>query len=165
VNLYQKINEIKKEVAPIQKDVTVKLGKGSYGAVSHDQVLSKVNDLMIKYNVISFVSNVNDDTDRALYQDQYGKPKGIAFTKIKMVVTFVNADEPNEKINVESIGHAEDQGDKAAGKAYTYSIKYAYLKLFGLKTGINDEARHDYSQPQTQQAPPTFQQPQGNYRR
>ena len=41
MNLYQKINEIKKEVAPLQKDVTVKMGKGSYGAVSHDQLIQK----------------------------------------------------------------------------------------------------------------------------
>ena len=162
VNLYQKINEIKKEVAPLQKDVTVKMGKGSYGAVSHDQVLSKVNDLMIKYNVISYVSNVSDDTDRTVYQDQYGKPKGTAFTKCKMVVTFVNADEPGELIHVHTIGHAEDSGDKAAGKAYTYSIKHAYLKIFGLKTNFNDEARFNQQQFQQPQQP-QFQQPQQGY--
>jgi hypothetical protein len=166
VNIYQKINEIKKEVAPLQKDVTVKMGKGSYGAVSHDQVLSKVNDLMIKYNVISYVSNVSDDTDRNVYQDQYGKPKGTAFTKCKMIVTFVNAEKPDELIHVHTIGHAEDSGDKAAGKAYTYSIKHAYLKIFGLKTGFNDEARYNYSAPAPMNQPTFNQQPQqGNFRR
>jgi hypothetical protein len=165
MNLYQKINTIKKGAAPVQKDVTVGTGRASYQAISHDAVLRTVNDLMIANNVISYVSNITDDTERTSYQatDYKGNPaqKFKTFTKVKMIVTFVNGDQPEEMINIHSIGHADDPSDKAAGKAYSYAIKYAYLKLFGLSTGINDEQRHDYNQQpqqQTNMQPPQFQQ-------
>ncbi len=170
MNLYQKINAIKQGVAPVAKDVTVGTGRNSYSAVSHDAVLKTVNNLMIQNNVISYVSNISDDTERSSWQgaDYKGNPttKFKTFTKVKMIVTFVNAEAPEEIINIHSIGHADDPGDKAAGKAYSYAIKYAYLKLFGLQTGVNDEQRHDYNQQPQQMQPPTFQQPQqGNYKR
>lgn len=170
MNLFQKINEIKKGVAPVAKDVTVGTGRNSYNALSHDAVLKAVNDLMIGQNIISYVSNISDDTERSSFAavDYKGNPttKFKTFTKVKMVVTFINGDQPEEMINIQSIGHADDPGDKAAGKAYSYAIKYAYLKLFGLQTGVNDEPRHDYNQQPQQMQPPTFQQPQqGNYRR
>lgn len=166
MNLYQKINKIKEGVGPIQKDVTVGTGRNSYQAMSHDAVLSAVNNLMIQNGVISYVSNITDDTERSSWQavDYKGNPttKFKTFTKVKIIVTFVNADEPKEQIEVYTIGHADDPSDKAAGKAYSYAVKYAYLKLFGLKTGENDEQRIDYNQQQQpqQMQPPTFQQPQ-----
>jgi len=166
VNLYQKINEIKKGVAPLQKDVTVGFGKNAYSAISHDNVLNSVNNLMMQHNVICYVDNVTDDTERTTWQEQYnGQPKQKfkTFTKVRISVTFVNADKPAELIKVLSIGHADDPGDKAAGKALSYAVKYAYLKLFGLSTGQNDEARHNYTQ-QTQMQQPSFQQPQQGYR-
>ena len=163
MNLYQKINEIKKGVGPLQKDVTVGAGRNSYKATSHDSVLKAVNDLMISNNVISYVSNITDDTERSTYTASYSgqdQTKFKTFTRVKMIVTFVNAEQPEEMIHIHSIGHADDPGDKAAGKAYSYAMKYAFMKLFGLSTGENDEQRHDYSQHQTQQQPPRFQQQQ-----
>lgn len=172
MNLYQKINNIKKAVKPVAKDVTVGFGKAAYSAVSHDGVLNAVNDLMIENGVISYVSNISDDTERSTWSEAYNgqnKAKFKTFTKVKMVVTFINSENPEEKIEVFTIGHADDPSDKAAGKAYSYAVKYAYLKLFGLQTGINDEERHNYGtsqqlpKPQFNQQAPMQQYPQQGY--
>ena len=37
--------------------------------------------------------------------------------------------------------HAEDQGDKAPGKAMSYAVKYFILKTFNIETGEDEESR------------------------
>ncbi len=147
MNLYQKINKIKKEVGSIEKDVTVGMGKNSYKATSHDNVLIAVRKAMIENGVVEKVTNIQEDSFRENYT-AYDVAKIRTFTKIKIVMTFVNADSsPLESFDIESIGHADDPSDKGAGKALSYAVKYAYMKLFGLSTGENDEERINYDKP------------------
>jgi len=162
MNLYQRINEVKKEVGHVVKDVTVGAGRNSYKAVSHDAVLKAVNDLMIKHGVISIVNQVKTKLVREAYQALDYKSNSMvtkyrSITTAKVKVKFVNMDEPSEYDFVEGIGQGDDPSDKGAGKAYSYAVKYAYLKLFGLATGENDEARHDYSQTQSKATKPNSQ--------
>jgi hypothetical protein len=56
-------------------------------------------------------------------------------------IDFVNADDPADRITVQSEAHANDHGDKAPGKATSYATKYAMLKLFSIETGEDDEGR------------------------
>ena len=57
------------------------------------------------------------------------------------VISFVNMDKPEEKIDVTIEAHALDNGDKAPGKCLTYATKSAVLKVLWLETGENDESR------------------------
>ena len=151
MNLHQRINEVKKAVGHIVKDVTVGTGRSSYKAVSHDAVLNAVNDLMIKNGVVTLVNEVETDLIREPYQALDYKTNSMvtkhrSITTAKVKVKLVNIDDPMDFDHVTGIGQGDDPADKGAGKAYSYAVKYAYLKLFGLATGENDEARHDYSQ-------------------
>jgi hypothetical protein len=162
VNLYQKINEIKKEVGRVAKDVTVGSGRNSYKATSHDAVLQAVNTLMINHNVISWVEDVDHTMTREAYDAVDYNTKAMikkyrSITSVKVRQCFCNADDPKECLYVTSVGHGDDPSDKGAGKAYSYAVKYAYLKLFGLATGENDEARHDYSQTPAKTTKPNSQ--------
>ena len=47
--------------------------------------------------------------------------------------------------STESVGMGIDDCDKAAGKAYTYALKYGLIKLFRLRYG--DDPDHDASEP------------------
>ena len=58
-------------------------------------------------------------------------------------VSFVNIDDGNDKVQIQLESHANDNGDKATGKALTYAVKNAILKVLSLETGENDESRND----------------------
>jgi hypothetical protein len=57
-------------------------------------------------------------------------------------IAFVNMDDPKDRAIVHISGHATDSGDKAPGKAVSYAVKVAILKLFGIETGENEESRN-----------------------
>lgn len=146
LNIYQRINQIKDAVGHIVKDVEVGAGKSSYKAVSHDMVQSAVNSLMIEHGVVSFVLDIDQNVTREEYTAfDYNTKAPVqklqTFCVVGTIQRFVNVDSPAEFIDVKSIGHGHDMMDKAAGKALSYSIKYGYMKLFGLSTGENDESR------------------------
>jgi len=62
-------------------------------------------------------------------------------------IHFVNIDDGSDRLTVRIVGHANDNGDKAPGKAVTYATKSAILKVFAIETGENDESRN-YKEPE-----------------
>jgi len=107
---------------------------GQYRFVSHDQVVAKVQKMLVKYRVTT-VPTVMD-----IVQDGN-------CTRVNLHVTFVNADCPTDNFTVQYPGYGIDGGgtnrdgkpipvgDKGPGKAISYAYKYALLKQFNLETG------------------------------
>lgn len=107
---------------------------GQYRFVSHDQVVAKVQKMLVKHRVttIPTVHEIVQDGNR---------------TMVKLNVTFVNADCPSDNFTVQFPGYGIDGGgtnkdgrpvpvgDKGPGKAISYAYKYALLKQFNLETG------------------------------
>ena len=58
-------------------------------------------------------------------------------------IHFVNIDNGEDRVISTIHSHANDNGDKAPGKAASYATKTAMLKVFSLETGENDESRAD----------------------
>ena len=149
MNIYQKINEVRKEIGYVQKDKEVGFGKSSYRAVTHDAVTGMVRNALIKHGVVivpsvlsatfhpaELVTTVGDDcvsktahAKQRLYEATYQ-------------VEFVNIEEPADRIVTQQNAHALDNGDKAPGKAMSYATKYAILKLFNIETGEDEESRY-----------------------
>ncbi|MCG7985026.1 MAG: ERF family protein [Candidatus Thiodiazotropha lotti] len=133
MNIYQRINEVRKEVEYIQKDKEVQ----GYKAVTHDMVTARVRDSLIKHGVTIVPSVFSSDVIEA--KTAGGKPK-IRY-QVKYEMAIVNVDNPSDQFIMIIEAHADDQGDKAPGKALSYAKKYAILKLFDLETGEDDESR------------------------
>ena len=57
------------------------------------------------------------------------------FMRLETVYRFVNTEKPDEFVDVTTYGDGIDNGDKAPGKAMTYSDKYALLKAYKIITG------------------------------
>lgn len=136
MNIYQKVNAVRKSISYIQKDKSVSTGGGSYKAVTHDAVTGMVraalveNGIVIVPTLVSCVFNDKEpDAKQRLYEATY-------------TVQFINADKPEEVISLNVNAHALDNGDKAPGKALSYATKYAMLKLFSIETGEDDESRY-----------------------
>lgn len=138
MNIYQKLQAVMKAVAYIKKDATVS-GGGSYKAVTHDQVTAFVRPHFVEQGIVvvpRLASGAVVDTGR---KTSSGNP--IIRYEGLYEVSFVNADEPSDVCVIPVSAHAEDQGDKAPGKALSYATKYAVLKALMLESGENDEGR------------------------
>lgn len=136
MNIYQRINEVRKAIGYIQKDKAVSTGGGSYKAATHDAVTGMVRAALIEHGVVivpsvlSAVFNAKEpDAKQRLYEATYQ-------------IEFVNIDEPSDRIVTQQNAHALDNGDKAPGKAMSYATKYAILKLFNIETGEDEESRY-----------------------
>lgn len=140
MNIYQRINEVRKEVARVSKDASVRTGAESYDAVTHDAVTAAVRGAMIKHGIVVVPSLTN-----STISDAGATKRGTPIIRFEgsYEVSFINVDEPSDKLVVSVAAHANDMGDKAPGKALSYATKSALLKVFSLETGDSDEARVD----------------------
>lgn len=136
LNIYQRINAVRKAIGYVQKDKAVSTGGGSYKAVTHDAVTGMVRAALIEHGVVIVPSVVSatfhpkePEAKQRLYEATYQ-------------IEFVNIDEPSDRIVTHQNSHALDNGDKAPGKAQSYATKYAILKLFNIETGEDEESRY-----------------------
>ena len=133
-NIYQRLNEVRREVAYVRKDSKVQ----GYTAVTHDQVTASARPSLIEHGVmmvprqtaseIAQVGETRQGTPVIRYAGWYE-------------FDFVNVDNPDDKITVTIESHANDHGDKAPGKALSYATKYALLKVLAIETGDDEESR------------------------
>ena len=137
MNVHQRINAVMKAVTYVQKDKTVEGGGSKYKAVTHDKVVSVIRASMVENGLVVEVTQtagrmlvMRDGVNikMHLYEGEYD-------------VSIVNSENPSERVTVHVHAHANDNGDKAPGKAMTYATKMALLKSFSLETGEDDESR------------------------
>ena len=123
-NIYQRILAVMSDVAYVQKEN--KKVNNQYSFVSHDQVSAVLHPVLVKHGivVIPSVTKWQQDGNR---------------TVADVTVSFVNADNPEDKIDVGAFGYGIDTQDKGPGKAISYATKYAMLKTFVLETGDDPE--------------------------
>lgn len=136
MNIYQRINAVRKAISYIQKDKAVSTGGGSYRAVTHDAVTGMLRQHLVEQGIViaptlieSTFHAKEEGSKQRLYSASYD-------------VRFINMDAPEECVTIRIEAHALDNGDKAPGKAISYATKYAILKLFNIETGEDEESRY-----------------------
>lgn len=148
MNIYQRINEVRKLIAYVKKDKQI-VGGGNYKAVSHDMVVAVCRDAFVKHGIVSFPQqkrgHMNPQGVRASKDGNSTVPDSMRLYEGGYEIHFVNMDDPTDRIVVEIEAHALDNGDKAPGKAVTYATKAAMLKVLMLETGEDDESRVESS--------------------
>ena len=139
MNIFQRINEVRKAIAYVQKDKDVSTGKGTYRAVTHDMVTAMVRPHLVVQGLVCFPHLV----ESAMIQpvDQDGKPTNQKRYEATYDFTWVNVEAPEDRFVVRIQAHAMDNADKAPGKAMSYAMKYNLLKVLNLETGEDDEGR------------------------
>jgi len=133
LNIYQRINSVQRAIGYIQKDKDV---GGAYRAVTHDAVTALLRKHLIEAGIAVAVSCITSEFD---HKEEGSKQR---LLRAEYVVSFINIDQPDDKLVVSVIAHALDNGDKAPGKAASYATKYALLKTFLLETGEDEESRY-----------------------
>jgi hypothetical protein len=123
-NIFQRVNAVMKDVKYVQKEN--KKVNGQYTFVSHDSVTAALHGPMSEHGIVMM------PTINKLVQDGNR-------TVVTMDISFVNADQPDDRINLQYVGYGIDTQDKGIGKAISYAVKYALLKMFCLETGDDVE--------------------------
>ena len=145
MNIFQRLNEVRKAVLYIQKDKTVQ----NYKAVSHDMVVAMCREHFVKHGIITYPEQtrglMNPAGMKAAKDGAGTVPDPMRLYEAAYLIHFVNMDEPADRVSVQIEAHALDNGDKAPGKAVTYATKAAILKLLMLETGENEESRMEHT--------------------
>lgn len=145
LNILQRINNVRKDVAFIKKDKKVSGGGGNYSTVTHDNVTAHLHDSLVKNGIIIVPDLIQSEVVDSKTTTSGGTP--IIRFEATYLVAFHNMDEPNDFVAIQVASHALDYGDKAPGKALSYAVKYAMLKVFSLETGEDDEGRLEQKAP------------------
>lgn len=119
MNIHQRLAKAMEAVTYIQKE---KKAGMRYSIVSHDAVTAKVRPALLEAGIVYYPVHTS--------ASQTGNR-----TEAHMTVRFVNIDEPNDYIDVQTFGYGIDDQDKGPGKSMSYAVKYALLKTLGLETG------------------------------
>lgn len=139
MNIYEKLLNITNEIATVNKNLVVGEGKTSYKAVGEADVLKAVKELEFKHKVYSYpysrqiIESDILETEKTFNGNIQKSTR--QFMRIETIYRFVNIEKPEEYIDIRTYGDGLDSGDKAPGKAMTYSDKYALLKAYKMITG------------------------------
>lgn len=143
-NIYQRLNEVRKKVAYVQKTANI---DGQYKAVTHDMVTAMVRDSLVEQGIVIIPTQI-DGAMHEVGATKYGTK--IYRYEALYQITFLNAEDPSDKFEIKLEAHANDHSDKAPGKACSYAVKYAMLKVFNIETGENEESRIEGERKQEQ---------------
>jgi hypothetical protein len=148
LNIYQKINEVRRKVEYVKKEKAVE----SYKAVTHDQITALTRDHFVELGIV-IVPNV---LRSAVKETGTTTSKGTPFVRLEVTYRFdvVNADEPTDRFSADIEAHAIDHGDKAPGKALSYAKKALILKLCEIESGDDDEGREEQHKPKDSRITP-----------
>ena len=134
--IIKKVNSDKRLIPDLAKSE-----KGNnFRAISEAAILDAINPILNEEEIFYTIEVKNQQLD---IKEAWGsKGKKLQFiATVTLKVTFFS-DENEELIcSTESVGMGIDDNDKAMGKAYTYALKYALLKLFRLQYGDDPDAK------------------------
>lgn len=134
-NIYQRLQDITAEAQVVDKKGWNDHGKYHY--LRAQDVIESARELMCKHGVYASVDQEN------LFRERYitevaNRTKISYHSQVTIAVTFVNIDNPDEKVKVKASGAAADVLDKDSYKAITNTLKYIYINMFKFPVELDD---------------------------
>ena len=139
MNIYEKMLAITAEVQNIEKRGHNDFN--NYDYVRATDVIANVQKSLVKNKVYLQISEM----EYASHNEEKKDGKINHFGQIKCRAMFVNAEKPEEKIEVEYYAEAADSLDKQIYKAKTNGLKYLLTQAFMLVTDVLIDAESDHS--------------------
>lgn len=138
-------NEILNEITEDKRLVPdlMKSEKGNnFRAVSESAILDVIDPILKKHGVYYTIDVREQHLD---IREAFGsKGKKLQFIAILTLSLYFRNDD-GILFKTDAVGMGIDDNDKAMGKAYTYAVKYALLKLFRLR--YSDDSDFEASSP------------------
>lgn len=137
--LARRIVWVRERVKRLGKDTQVGSGGYGYRGLSHDKVTAFIRPKLNEAGILV----VQTCNDWACIETGTVTKNGRKITQFQAnyLVRFINAYNTKDQFTVQQPAFADDQGDKGPGKAASYAMKYALLKMFMIETGEDDEDR------------------------
>ena len=145
-DIIKKINEDKRLIPDLMKSE-----KGNnFRAVSESAILDVVDPVLKEAGLYYTVEIKKSDLQiREAYCKNGKKLQFIATVEIKVKFKGIDVEADTgfspillpENVETESVGMGIDDNDKAMGKAFTYALKYALLKVFRLRYADDPDFR------------------------
>lgn len=140
MNLHQKLVEVRKDIGGFTKDAK----SFNYSYVSGSQVLSKIQNKMNELGILLIPQIDEQIFQEHHYKDKNNKEKLDFIVHGSMSYTWVNADDPGDKIVIPFYYTGQqDDISKAFGSGLTYSERYFIVKFFNLPTDADDPDAKD----------------------
>ena len=132
--IIQKVNSDKKLVPDLMKSE-----KGNnFRAMSESAILDVISPILDSEGIFYTIDVRDQHLD---IREAYGsKGKKLQFIATICIAVYFRTD-TEILFKIDSVGMGIDDNDKAMGKAYTYALKYALLKLFRLRYGDDPDAK------------------------
>ena len=132
--IIKKVNSDKR----LKPDLMKAENGNNFRAISEFAILDVINPVLDEYYIFYTVEVKEQHLD---IKEAYGsKGKKLQFVATLIVKLNFYSDENEEFIcSTEASGMGIDDNDKAMGKAYTYAVKYALLKVFRLRYGDDSD--------------------------
>lgn len=145
IELIKKINQDKRLVPDLMKAEN----GNNFRAISESAILDVIDPALHETGWFYTVKIKKSDLQiREAYGSKGKKLQFIATVEIALDFFYDDPDYNyyhDDRCHTEAVGMGIDDNDKAMGKAYTYAVKYALLKLFRLRYG--DDADFEASKP------------------
>lgn len=130
-NIYERLQRIHSRVKYIQKSQD----GSQYKYAGSSDVLGQLHDLMDDEKLLLVPTITNHAVDSSATK----KGSLVYFTELEMTMTWINTDDPKDKIECTWYAQGVDiAGEKGVGKALTYGEKYFLLKFFNIATDKAD---------------------------
>lgn len=119
MNIYEKINAIMEAVESLQKDGKVAFGNTRYNYLSEAKTTAEMRKQLIKYKLILLPIHADETKDGQITKGMY-------------TYRLLNAENPEEYIDLQAGGQGHDSADKGSGKASSYAYKYLLWRTFAI---------------------------------
>lgn len=131
MNIYEKINEVMKNIEYLAKDDKVEFGTTKYKAISEEKVTTAVRSELVRQGIVILPVAQESENKELIRTDKSVN----MLTSVHVKYRIQNMEDKNDYIEVESNGTGVDTQDKGVGKAMTYAYKYMLLRTFAIPTG------------------------------
>lgn len=130
LNIYQKLNMIKSEIAEIDflmdKQLPTNMGSGEYASIG--QYYTALQNACIKHNVYFQWDVLTSELHESLFKPTSKPPQHVY--DVKCEATFINLDNPSDLLVINTIASGSDICDKAISGASTMAFRNFFDKNF-----------------------------------
>lgn len=130
LNIFQKLLEVRKSVIYLQKE-----SQGhQYQYTGSSQVLAAVRTKLDELGLYLTCEVIGHN----IIDGKTAKGGREVTTELDLEFTWINVENPEEKVKIKWYGQGVDNAEKGVGKALTYAEKYFMLKQFNIATDKDD---------------------------
>ncbi len=152
LNLYQRMMIAWNALEAVKKKKSGGSDKFSYQFVGHAEASEHIRKVLFENGILVFPSTV-ERIDKMVKITTHKGQEEKMLTSLRVSVSFVNIDKPEERESVEVWGDGLGNDDKNPGKALSYAVKYALMKTSLLPTKDMDDIENHSN---TYQSSPSY---------